>query len=421
VAPAVPALLDVYPAVVKDRAWTTAVTGATGWIGASAAVAAVGMGVLTLVDRRVSISARACAGLGRSLLVVAAAAVVAVAVFASLHHPLQRAEQAWSDFTTNKKAAPTTLHFASGLGTSRYDVWRIALKQFESHPLTGVGSDNYIVGYLKQRRTDEGSRYPESLELRTLSETGVVGALLFLGFLGTALWRAARSARRSPRPGTALACFAGCGYWLFHSSVDSFWEIPALTGAALALLAIACAPTQAELAEARRVGRKRIGATVLAAAAAAAAVAVTAAALAVPWASVSLVDAAVAQEAGPHAYSLLHMAARLNPFSEQPAIAEATLAGRAGDRVHERRALLNALGRNPQDWYIHFMLGIVAGREHKPALARAELAQAHRLSPLDLFVVYAQRRLKIGEPLTERRVNQIFRELTSTLRGVRQR
>jgi hypothetical protein len=115
------------------------------------------------------------------------------------------------------------------------------------------------------------------------------------------------------------------------------------------------------------------------------------------------------------------MAARLNPFSEQPAIAEATLAGRAGDRVHERRALLNALGRNPQDWYIHFMLGIVAGREHKPALARAELAQAHRLSPLDLFVVYAQRRLKIGEPLTERRVNQIFRELTSTLRGVRQR
>jgi Flp pilus assembly protein TadD len=145
------------------------------------------------------------------------------------------------------------------------------------------------------------------------------------------------------------------------------------------------------------------------------------AALAAPWASVSLVDAAVARGAGPHAYSLLRTAATLNPFSEQPAIAEATLAGEAGERTRERRALLSALRRNPRDWYVHFMLGIVAGREHKPALARAELAQAHRLSPNDLFVVYAQRRLKIGEPLTERRVSQIFRELTSTLRGVRQR
>jgi len=148
---------------------------------------------------------------------------------------------------------------------------------------------------------------------------------------------------------------------------------------------------------------------------------VLAAALAIPWASVSLIDAALARGPGPSAYSLLATAARLNPWSEQPALTEATLAARAGDRKRERRALLRASRRSPQDWYPYFMLGIVAGREHRPALARAQLARAHRLSPQDLVIVYAQRRLRWGRPLTEREVGQIFRELTSTLRGVRQR
>lgn len=418
IAPAVPGLLHVYSAVVNGPGWPAAVAGAAAWIGGSAAIAAAGFAGLALVDLRVRVPARASAALARSLVAITAAAVVVAAVFASAHHPLGHAQRAWHDFTSNKKPPTTTQHFASGLGTSRYDVWRIALKQFDAHPLTGVGSDNYLVGYLQQRRTHEDSRYPESLELRTLSETGIIGAALFLSFLGLALWRAGRSARRSLSPGTALACFAGCGYWLFHSSVDWFWEIPTLTGAALALLAIAAAPTRAELPKARPVGRKRIVVRVIPAASAAL---VAAAALAVPWVSVSLIDAAVARGAGPQAYSFLHTAARLNPFSEQPAIAEATLAANAGDRARERRALLHALQRNPHDWYGYFMLGIVAGREHKPALARRELARAHRLSPMDLVVVYAQRQLAINKPLTERRVGQIFREETSTLRGVRQR
>ena len=50
-----------------------------------------------------------------------------------------------------------------------------------------------------------------------------------------------------------------------------------------------------------------------------------------------------------------------------------------------------------------------------------QLEQAHHLSPHDLVVVYAQRRLHWGDPLTERQAAQIFREVSSTLRGVRQR
>jgi Flp pilus assembly protein TadD len=133
-----------------------------------------------------------------------------------------------------------------------------------------------------------------------------------------------------------------------------------------------------------------------------------AAVLAIPWASVSLIDAAVTQGPGKSAYTLLHTAARLNPWSEEPALAKAALAADAGDRALARQALLQALQRNPEDWYPHLMLGIIAGREHHPAMARAELALARKLSPRDLVVLWAQRRLRWGEPLTQTQVNRVL-------------
>jgi O-antigen ligase len=416
VAPGMPALLHVYSAVVTGVGRRGAVLSAAAWIAGSAVFAACGFTVLAVADRRLEISDRIRSLAGRILAAVAVLAVIAAAGFAALHNPLAHAERAWHNFTTNQKAPPTTPHFAAGLGTSRYDVWRIALGQFAAHPLAGVGSDNYLVGYLQQRRTGETSRYPESVILRTLSETGIVGAALFLGFLGVAVVRAVRAARSRRAPGLALACFAGFAYWLFHASIDWFWELPSLTGAALMLLALAASPTRAAdpPLQRTRIGRLWVPAT-------AAAALLAAGALAVPWVAGSLVDAAIARGPVPGAYSLLKTAAALNPLSEQPFLTEATLAANAGDRGRERHALLEALRRNPDDWYPYLMLGIVAGREHHLNLARRELARARRLSPRDQIVLYAQRRLGWRRPLTEREVGKLFREENSTLWGVRQR
>jgi Flp pilus assembly protein TadD len=136
---------------------------------------------------------------------------------------------------------------------------------------------------------------------------------------------------------------------------------------------------------------------------------IAAAAFAVPWASVSLVDAAVARGPGPTSYSLLRTAATLNPWSEQPALARAKLAAWAGRSGEERTALRAALRRNPHDWYPYLILGVMAGREHRNALARAELAQARRLSPRDGVISWAQDRLRWGNPLTVREVNRVLR------------
>jgi O-Antigen ligase len=415
-APAVPTLLHVYSAVIAGHGRETAVEHAAGWIAGSAAVAIAAMLAVLLFERHITLPDRSGVLIGRGLLAVAGAAVVAASVIVAASHPLGHAQRAWHDFTTNKTAPPSTLHFAAGVGTSRYDVWRIAWGQFLAHPVIGVGADNYLVGYYRQRRSAQTSRYPASVELRTFSETGVIGAGLFLGFLAMTFLRAVRAARRGSSPGLALACLVGAGYWLIHSSIDWFWELPALTGAALALLAIASSPVPAEVSRPRRESR-----SLSLRAIAAATALVVAAVLAIPWASFSLIDAAMARGAGRSSYSLLATAARLNPLSEQPALGEATLAAKAGDRKRERRALLKALRRSPHDWYPYFMLGIVAGREHQPLVARAYLETAHRRSPKDLVIVYAQKRLRWGRPLTERRVAQIFREVTSTLRGVRQK
>jgi O-antigen ligase len=398
-------LLHVYSVVIAGHDRGGAAQNALAWIVGTVGLAVIGLGALFLFERHVTLSSRARVLIATSVYVVIGAAVISSAVVAAGHHPLSRVERAWRDFTTNQAAAPTkTLHFTSGFGTSRYDAWRIATRQFLNHPVTGVGADNFIVGYLRDRRTRETSRYPGSVELRTFSETGIVGAMLFLGFLGVAFVRAGRAARRTRAPGLALACFVGAGYWLFHASTDWFWELPALTGAGLALLAIAAAPTLAEPSPARRIAASRLKVV-----AAAGVALVAAAAFAIPWASVSLIDAAVARGPSPTSYSLLRTAARLNPWSEQPALARAELAAHAGRRGQQRAALHAALRRNPSDWYPYLILGLMAGREHRQALARAELARAHRLSPRDGVITWAQQRLGWGNPLTVREVNRVLR------------
>ncbi len=410
VAPAVPALLAVLPAVVAGASWQAATANAVRWVGVSALLAAAGAVGAAALDRRLTVAPRVHARARFGLVAVAGAAVLAGAAAAG--HPVGRLEHGWRDFTGNVNASQTAGHLTSGVGTSRYDVWRVAVEQFASHPLTGVGADNFLAGYLRARHTDEVARYPESVELRAFSETGAVGGLLLLGFFGIAL-RRALAAARGAGGGVAVVCLAAPVYWLAHASIDWFWEFPALTAPAMALLALAGAPRGPVEGGAgtRRLAVAATGVCWLAAAMT----------LALPWIAAREVDAALGLGPGRRAYALLASAARLDPWSEQPALTEAALAARGGDRPRERRALFEALRRNPDDWYPHFMLGIVAGAEHRPAVARRELARAHLMSPRDLVVVYAQRRLRWGQPLTEREVSAIFREVNSTLSGARQR
>jgi hypothetical protein len=93
----------------------------------------------------------------------------------------------------------------------------VALDEFAAHPLLGIGADNFQQQYLAHGRSDETPHYPHSVELRTLAQTGLIGALLALVGLGGARWWRPRAACAAPiRSGASwsAAALAGFAYWV---------------------------------------------------------------------------------------------------------------------------------------------------------------------------------------------------------------
>src|SRR6185312_15054075 len=112
--------------------------------------------------------------------------------------------------------------------------------------------------YLRKGKSVQAPLYPHSTEMVALSETGLVGALLLFGAFGTLLVAALRAVRRTDLTGVvAGAGILMFGYWLLHSSVDWFWEFPALAGSALAALGIAAAVAREAPAQAPPPERSR--------------------------------------------------------------------------------------------------------------------------------------------------------------------
>ncbi|HZC28500.1 MAG TPA: O-antigen ligase family protein, partial [Gaiellaceae bacterium] len=207
----------------------------------SAVVVFAGWSVIASVDRRFLFPRRGvdvAQAVLALLLVLALAAGVALLAVGS---PRARVAHAWHDFKSGYPS-PTrsSTHFSSGLGNNRYDFWRVAVNEFRRRPLTGVGADNFAEDYAAERHSEEEPLYPHSLELRVLAQTGIVGALLFGGFLVAAAAAARRTFRgRDAVDGTLRAGVAAAVYIGLHGSIDWFWEFPALTAPAIAALALA--------------------------------------------------------------------------------------------------------------------------------------------------------------------------------------
>lgn len=196
---------------------------------------------------------RRIASAGLAALALLAVAVVGVRASAIAH----RVHSQYEAFVHLSSASSGGSRLFSGAG-NRYDYWRVALMEFRSAPVIGVGAGNYDPGYYLHRRTTEAITQPHSLELQTLAELGLVGAVLlgvFLTAVASGLRRTARAGRHS-LSARWLAVAAGGTFtaWLVQTSVDWMHLIPGLTGIALAAaVGLALRP------EARPANRKRPG------------------------------------------------------------------------------------------------------------------------------------------------------------------
>jgi O-antigen ligase len=421
---ALPALLGVFHRVDEAAGRSAAIRRALVDAGAHASAVAlplcagvlvVGAG-LVLADRRTTVPAGVARGANRvaaGLAVVVALAGLAAGLVATHGRPDHTIADYWNRSNGYKTTTPGTSRFAL-IGSNRPDFWRVALDATAAHPLGGLGQDNWGDYYLERRRTYNQPRWTHSLELRLLAHTGIVGLLLFAGFLAGALVAALRGRARAGVPRSALAATAllPLVVWMVHGSIDWFWEIPALSGPALAFLGMGGAlMRQVSDATAPPAGtRGRWPATVALGLAALAG----ALALALPYLSERDVNAALASWHGDPAaaFSQLDRARDLDPLSSRPDAIAGTIALQIGRPTVARRRFSAAITRDPGNWFLYFGRGLAESGMGAKALARADFAHAARLDPREPLVVIARERVDSPRPLS---VAQAFGDV---LRGV---
>jgi tetratricopeptide (TPR) repeat protein len=419
-------------------------------------IAAAGAGLLiaavAVFERRAPLRPSSASRLRRGVAAAAIGTLAAVIVggLIAAGNPIARIEHGWNSFKGGYGAnSHIGSRLVSGLGSNRYDFYRVALDEFAAHPLVGIGADNFQQQYLAHGRSDETPHYPHSVELRTLAQTGLAGALLAVLGLGAALLTAMRACRAVPAEGAArlsadlsAAALAGFAYWAVHGSIDWFWEFAGLGAPAFAMLGIACAlaPGRASAGAGAAADRARafagrlsgasappvagaafgprehpdlatgargrpsarrpaaIGAGVLVALAATAS-------LAAPWLSRREIESAtrIWTRNPARAYARLDEAARLNPLSDEAYLVAGSIALRYGDLARAEHEFSLALRRTPGDAYATLELGAIASTDGRQGQALKLLEAAARLNPRDeltrraLLLVRQGRRVSVQD------------------------
>jgi tetratricopeptide (TPR) repeat protein len=398
-------------------------------------LAAIAVGLVVCIgaalEGRLSLQDASAARARRAIGAVAALAAICVLAggLVALGDPITKLRHGWDTFKHDESVETIGGNrLTGGLGSSRYDIYRVALDEFLAHPIAGIGADNFQQQYLAHGRSLETPRYPHSVEFRTLAETGLIGALLAIVGLAAALVAVARAIRRSDALGRAVAAAAlgGFGYWVVHGSVDWFWEFAGLGAPAFALLGLACSlgttagvegspePT-ASMAEPRpahaRAGvprRLAHGRAVVWAPLAAALTIAAVVSLVLPWLSqLELENAAKIWARSPSsAYSALHDAANLNPLSDAPQLLAGSIALRLNQLDTADRYFAQALQRSPQDSYATLERGAIASEQGRSASALALLRRAHQLNPRDSITREALDTVIAGHRVDVKALNQ---------------
>jgi O-antigen ligase len=128
---------------------------------------------------------------GRKASVFALAAVAVIGLVSKFLH-LGLADRALSIFDSHNES-----------NAIRFELWKLALRMFKDHPLTGVGVGNFrtmFPVYHPELLSGEYWGSAHNCYLHELAERGVVGLAAFLYLLGTLIRKPLQWYRADPRP-----------------------------------------------------------------------------------------------------------------------------------------------------------------------------------------------------------------------------
>ncbi len=381
--------------------------------------------VIGLIEERVEISeARARTGAravgGLAWLVALAGVIAAVAV---IGNPVSWVGDRLHDFKTGRsEPVATGSRLGQGLGSNRYDFWRVAADEFTAHPVAGVGSGNFAEDYVRDRESDEEPTEVHNLPLSVLSQTGLVGILILIGFLIALSIGLGRVRLRSAEPldraiaGGAAAVFV---YVLVHSTGDWFWLFPAIWAPVFAWLGLGMALDRGQDAQPQEesAGRRRWGRFLTATVAATAALA--AVSLVLPWvAAVDTNRAAHIWGANPQrAYELLDHSADLNFLSANPYLVEGGIASKLNQPDRMREAFSNALERDPNNWYANLELATLDAVQGHRRAALDRLRRVAELNPREPLTARVRQGLLSGHPISTGELDAAFLERYCSVLG----
>jgi len=266
-------------------------------------------------------------------------------------------------------------------------------------------------------RSEETPSFPHSLEIRTLSQTGLIGSALLLVALGAALvgaWRGARDA--DPLARAAVVGAAGAAlYFLAHGSGDWFFEWAGLGAAAFAMLGLACG-MQPRPADPYRGFPAALGGRVRGVAGGIGIAAVFLVLGSLWWSERQVDRAARIWPTHPTAaFSALDTARSLNPFGDHADLVRGAIAVQLGSLQRADDAFADALKRNPRNEYAALERGAIAGTRGDRAAAVSWLTRAVALSPRDAVAKDALAKAKAGRRLNVEKTNLALARQASSL------
>src|SRR5262245_36801401 len=202
-------------------------------LGAAAVVVAMRFVLGRSIDREI---ARGVAGA-----IVGAGVVVLVVAFVRAGGPLDFVRDRWQEFNNPASAQVANVpgRLASVSSSNRFRWWQEAWNAWVDNPAQGTGAGTFGLTDRIERRTSLAVVEPHSTPLQFLTETGIVGFLLWVAVIATAavaIWRRGEN-------GATLALALAAAVAVVHSLVDIDWDYVAVQGPLFLVVgALASAP-----------------------------------------------------------------------------------------------------------------------------------------------------------------------------------